>query len=219
MRIGLYGGTFDPVHCGHLDVARAAREALDLGEVWFVPARHPSHRAQPSVSAAHRFAMLALSTSGEDRMLVSDLEMDAPGPSYTIDTLDRMESQHPHLAGSLFFIAGADAFREIRTWRAYRALLDRWHFIVVSREGLPAAAMRRELPEFSARMVDAPCAVPASPSIFLVGSRTADVSSTDVRRALGDGRPAAGLVPGPVAAYAARHGLYRTTSQKENAQA
>jgi nicotinate-nucleotide adenylyltransferase len=218
MRIGLFGGTFDPVHSGHLDVARAAREALPLDEVWFVPARHPPHRAEPAVSAAHRFAMLALATSGEHGLLVSDLEMDVSGPSYTIDTLDRIEAQRPHLAGSLFFITGSDAFRDIRTWRSYRALLDRCHFVVVSRPGLPASAMRADLPEFSARMIDTPCAMPSAPSIVLVESKTTAVSSTDVRRALAAGQTSVGLVPEPVASYAARHGLYRARGQRENAQ-
>ena len=218
MTIGLFGGTFDPVHCGHLDVARAAREALSLDEVWFVPARHPPHRAEPAVSAAHRFAMLALATSDAQGLLVSDLEMDAPGPSYTVDTLDRLEARRPHLAGSLFFITGSDAFRDIRTWRSYRALLDRCHFVVVSRSGLPASAMRADLPEFSARMLDTPCTMPSSPSIFLVESRTTAVSSTDVRQALADGGTSAGLVPEPVASYAAKYGLYQARGQRENAQ-
>src|SRR6187549_2314720 len=90
--IGLLGGTFDPVHCGHLDVARAAQQALGLDEVWLVPARVPPHRTTPQASAAHRFAMAALAVSDDPTLRASDVEMESGGPSYTIDTLERLEA-------------------------------------------------------------------------------------------------------------------------------
>lgn len=209
MTVGLLGGTFDPIHTGHLDVARAARKALGIDEVWFVPARQPSHRAQPAASAAHRFAMVALALADEDGLLVSDLEMDTGAPSYTIDTLQRAEARFPHVRRPFFVITGADAFRDIRTWRSWEQLAGRCHFVVVSRPGMPAGDMRRAVPELAARMIDAPCAAPPTPSIFLVDAPTADVSSTGVRRALKVGGDLAGLIPGSVATYAVRHALYR----------
>ncbi len=218
MTIGLLGGTFDPIHCGHLDVARGARDMLGLDEVWVVPARVPPHRHRPIASAAHRFAMAALAVDGEQGLLVSDLEMEQAGPSYTVDTLARLDSRSAPAAHSFtFFIIGADAFRDIRSWRAYPQILDRCHFAVVSRPGLPAIALRSELAELAPRMVTAPCAAPSTPSIFLVDTPTAPVSSTDVRRVLSERGTTAGLVPPRVEAYIAKHRLYempRETPQR-----
>src|SRR5262245_23798250 len=123
MPLGVIGGTFDPIHQGHLDVARAAKRAFDLNEVWFVPAGTPPHRSSPMASPAHRFAMTALALEGEEGLLVSDIEMDAPGPSYTIDTLDRLAGRGIDVA-SLFLVLGADAFRDIRLWKGFPAVLD-----------------------------------------------------------------------------------------------
>jgi nicotinate-nucleotide adenylyltransferase len=206
--VGLLGGTFDPVHHGHLDVARAARHALGLDQVWLIPARHPPHRTQPVAPAAHRFAMVALATSGDPHLRVSDAEMDTDGPSFTIETLDRIERRRPSLRGSLVFITGADAFREIRTWRHWPDLLDRCHFAVVSRTGYPARELRTLLPELADRMHDTPCAATPSPGIFLIDAETAAVSSTDVRQALAAGNRTVGLLPETVAEYAVRHDLY-----------
>jgi nicotinate-nucleotide adenylyltransferase len=208
MTIGLLGGTFDPIHQGHLDVAMAAQQALELDEVWLIPARHPPHRTRPIASAAHRFAMAALAVTGHPRLRVSDVEMDVAGPSFTIDTLGRIETQRPSLTGSLCFITGADAFRDIKTWRLWNDLVSRCHFAVVSRAGCPAGAMRTAMPDLAARMFDAPCRLTPTPGIFLVDAETAQVSSTDVRRALQSGRPASGLLPDVVAEYAVCHGLY-----------
>ena len=206
--VGLLGGTFDPIHHGHLDVARAARRALALDDVWFVPARHPPHRTRPVASAAHRFAMTALAAPGEPGMRVCDAEMDTEGPSFTIDTLDRIEAQQPSLAGSLVFITGADTFREIRTWRRWQDLLGRCHFAVVSRTGCRAGDLRAFLPELARHMHDAPCTVTPSPGIFLIDAATTDVSSTHVRQTLAAGNRVSGLLPEIVAEYAVRHGLY-----------
>src|SRR5690349_1230639 len=136
MRLGLFGGTFDPVHAGHLDVAQAARRALALDEVWMVPARLPPHRVAPVASAAHRFAMVSLAVQDQDGLLASDLEMETPGPSYTSDTLSRLEQRGVALS-SVFFVIGADAFRDIPAWKDFPAVLGRCHYVVVSRPGQP----------------------------------------------------------------------------------
>src|SRR5215210_5249852 len=119
-RIGLLGGTLDPIHFGHVDTALAARAALGLTRVIVLPSRVPPHRPQPpGASAYHRFAMTALAVNGVDGLEASDIELDAPGPSYTADTLLRFR-QCSGLAGSqIFFITGADAFAEIATWHRY----------------------------------------------------------------------------------------------------
>ena len=209
MKLGLFGGTFDPVHCGHIDVARAARLALGLDRVWLVPARVPPHRPPPVASAAHRFAMTALAVASEDGMQVSDIEMDGPGPSYTVETLDRL-SAIGIAPASVYLVTGADAFRDVPTWRGYPKLLDRCHFVVVSRPGSPAPALREALPVLGDRMVEPSWQPAARPSIFLVDVPTAAVSSTDVRRAIRDGHSLSGLVPPAVAAHIARQQLYVT---------
>lgn len=206
--VGLLGGTFDPIHRGHLDVARAAREALGLDEVWLVPARHPPHRENPIASAAHRFAMAALALAEDDSLRLSDAEMERTGPSFTIETLDLLESRHPHLKGAFIFLAGVDAFRDIRTWRRWDELIDRCHFAVVSRPGDAARTVREDLPELAERMHDAPCALTQRAGIFLIDAQTAPVSSTSLRAALAAERPVDGLLPGTVATYAVQHRLY-----------
>jgi nicotinate-nucleotide adenylyltransferase len=206
----LVGGTFDPIHCGHLDVARAARLALGLDQVWLVPSRLPPHRTAPRASAAHRFAMAALAIADDPYLLVSDLEMETAGPSYTIDTLDRLE-RDGHPSRSICFVTGADAFRDIASWKAHRALLDRCHFVVVSRPGSSVIDLPDALPDLADRMVTGTPRFDGDRSVIvLVDAPTAAVSSTDVRHAIAGGRSLEGLVPKAVAAYIARHELYVT---------
>lgn len=213
-RIGVLGGTFDPVHAGHLDVARAAQAALSLDEVRILPSRLPPHRTPPQASPADRFAMVTLAVRDVRGFVASDLELHASGPSYTSVTLDRLAAQGVDTHG-LFFITGADAFRDIAMWKDYPTLLDRCHFVAVSRPGCPAPSLRAALPALAARMVDAPAAVPATPRIFLVDAPTAPVSSTDIRERIAGGRPIAGLVPPAVAAYIDAHGLYGSPTGHE----
>jgi nicotinate-nucleotide adenylyltransferase len=207
MRIGLFGGTFDPIHYGHLDVARAARTALALDEVWVVPACVPPHRTAPHASAAHRFAMAAIAIEDEAGLRMSDIEMESDGPSYTTSTLDRLEAAGIATC-TLFLITGVDAFRDIRSWKGYPALIDRCHIVVVSRPGAAATRVREEMPELSGRMHETPCTVPAAPSIFLVDAPTAPVSSTGVRHAIAARESLDALVPPRVAAYITRQALY-----------
>ncbi len=207
MRVGLFGGTFDPIHQGHLDVARAAQRALDLVEVWILPARIPPHRSRPHASAAHRFAMAALATAGDARLVMSDLEMDTDGPAYTATTLDRLAAGGLD-TGTFCFITGADAFIEIRSWKDFPALLDRCDFAVVARPGTPTDALPGALPELAERMEPATAAEAARTRILLVDAPTSPVSSTDVRRARAAGQPLAGLVPPAVAGYIERHVVY-----------
>jgi nicotinate-nucleotide adenylyltransferase len=208
-RLGWLGGTFDPIHCGHLDVAIAARAALKLDEVYLVPARVPSHRGAPVASADDRLAMVTLAAETRDWLRVSEIELQAPGPSYTMDTLDRLEARGTNLA-LLHVITGADAFAEILTWKGVPQLLDRCPFVVVSRPGHPAPALRQALPTLAHRMVDAIDGdFAARPSIFLVDAPTAPVASTDVRARASSRSSLKGLVPETVASYINRHELYQ----------
>ena len=207
MRLGLLGGTFDPIHVGHLDVALAACRAVPLDRVILVPSRVPPHRAEPRASTFHRFAMAALAAQVFDALAISDVEMHAEGPSYTADTLTRLAA-HGIDTRALFFIIGADAFRDIQSWKDFPAILDRCHFVVVSRPGVPAADLPGALPEIAARMHETPCATPTEPGIFLVDAMTSAVSSTDVRSRIAAGLPIDGLVPDAVAAHIRKHQLY-----------
>ena len=209
-RLGWMGGTFDPVHCGHLDVAIAARTALKLDEVYLVPAHVPPHRGAPRASAADRLAMVRLAANTRDWLRVSDIELALPGPSYTTDTLDRLQAQGTNLP-SLHVITGADAFAEIFTWKGVPQLLDRCPFVVVSRPGFPAPALRRVLPALAHRMLDAndDSDMTARPGIFLVDAPTAPVSSSQVRARASSGTSLEGLVPPTVESYINRHQLYQ----------
>jgi len=205
------GGTFDPIHCGHMAVATASRDALDLSAVLVIPSRLPPHRSvQPVASAYHRFAMAALAVSNEPRLEASDVELASDGLSYTADTLERL--QREGLAPSqIFFITGADAFEEIATWRRYPEVLDLAHFVVVSRPGHQLDALPARLPELAARMrpaTDAP-REPDTPLIHLLRASTPDVSSTTVRERLKRGQAITGLVPPLVEAHIVKHQLYR----------
>src|SRR5207248_10043934 len=111
-RLGILGGTFDPIHCGHVDTARVAESALGLTELLIVPSHTPPHRPEPVASAYHRFAMVALVVASRPRWRASDLELRTAAPSYTASTLDRLRSAG-YAATELFFIVGADAFAEI----------------------------------------------------------------------------------------------------------
>ena len=214
-RLGLFGGTFDPIHQGHIELVRAAHDALALDEVWLVPSNVPPHRPfRPLASSFHRFAMVALAVDAEKDarwLLASDIEVAAEGPSYTAKTLERLIASG-YERSQIFFLSGADAFAEIATWRDYPALLDRAHFAVISRPGTPAEAMREQLPALAPRMISVTGAVqlPPEPSILLIDAVTADVSSTDVRRRFEEGHSLGGRVPDAVERYARRHGLYRS---------
>ena len=208
-RIGLLGGTFDPIHTGHLDLAAAAERALHLTQVILMPANVPPHRPNPLTSSAHRFAMVALAVAGRRGWRVSDLELRHEAPSYTATTLRRLRERGyaPH---ELFFLIGADAFNDISTWRDFPAILDQAHFAVVARPGHGFAALREHLPALASRMIDATEGViPPTPSIFLVDSATADVSSTAIRASLARGEAIDGLVDPRVQQHIEQHGLYR----------
>lgn len=211
-RIGILGGTFDPVHAGHVRTAQAAREALGLARVLLMPSRVPAHRAAPPhASRYHRFAMAALAVQEVPALEVSDLELCGTGPTFTSDTLSRL-AERGLTRSQIFFITGADAFAEIATWHRYPAVLDMAHFVVVARPGHPPAGLRDRLPALSARMREAgpPDGDDDHPVIHLVNAATPDVSSSEIRDRLRSGGSIAGLVPAAVEAHIRRHRLYST---------
>jgi len=212
-RTGVLGGTFDPIHRGHLCVADVARRRLQLDQILLIPALSPPHRAAgPTASPFHRFAMVALACVGLPYLEASDIELTRPGPSYTFDTLRRLHAAG-HVASQLFFLTGADAFAEIATWREYPDVLSLAHFVVSSRRGLSATELPARLPGLASRMQPVAAEGGITPDetglrVFLLDCDTPDVSSTDIRARAGDGRSIAGLVPPAIDRYIRHHGLY-----------
>lgn len=212
-RLGILGGTLDPIHCGHLAAAVAARDAFNLSRVLVLPSRIPPHRpVQPVASPFHRFAMASLAVSGMPRFEASDDELRSEGPSYTADTLARQHVSGVR-ASDIFFITGADAFADIATWKRYPAVLDLANFVVVTRPGHTIDALADRLPALAPRMRPAGAETEpvATPSIYLLQAGTPDVSSTLVRQRLGRGDAITGLVPPLVEAHIHQHRLYTTT--------
>ena len=210
-RLGVLGGTFDPIHFGHLDAADAARSALTLDEVLFLPAHDsPLRPAQPYASAFHRFAMVALAIDRAPAYRLSDLELVRQGRSYTVNTLRAI-----HGAGwqpsQIFFILGADAFAEIAAWHAYPAVLDAAHFAVIARPGMRIETALARNPDVQARIRPAAASAETGDGtgIFLVQAHTRDVSSTSVRGRLSARESVSDLVPSSVTRYIAAHHLYQ----------
>ncbi|MDQ3459061.1 MAG: nicotinate-nucleotide adenylyltransferase [Deinococcota bacterium] len=188
-RLGLFGGRFDPPHLGHLLAAQEALEALALDEFWFVPAQTPPHK--PAVASAEdRFNMTLLATASHPAFRVSRLELGRTGPSYTFDTVMRVREGDP--GGKLFFITGADAYAEIETWHRAPELLEAVKMVAVSRPGYALSG----LPEFY------------RDKVTLLDRLKIDISSTEVRRRLSEGRSVRYLVPEPVESYLDKHHLY-----------
>jgi nicotinate-nucleotide adenylyltransferase len=210
-RLGVLGGTFDPIHFGHLDAAEAARAALELDEVLFIPAHDPPHKpGEPHASAFHRFALVALAIQEWPGYRVSDMELDREGASYTVDTLRALRACG-WSASHLFFILGADAFADIATWREFPAVLDLAQFAVIARPGCLLDDAAARTPQLRSR-VRAPASRAwideGGTAIYLVEARTRDVSSTTIRTRLAERKPIDDLVPAGVARHIIAHRLY-----------
>jgi len=209
-RIGVLGGTFDPIHFGHLDAAEAARTALALDEVLLLPSHDPPHRrSDPLASAFHRFALVALAITDLPGYRVSDMELTRPGHSYTADSLRAL-----HATGlqpsQIFFILGTDAFAEIATWREFPQVLGSAHFVVIARPGTTLDAAAARTPELHGQLHRAGDAMPqdGKTRIILVEARTRDISSTIIRARLAARQPIEDLVPATVARHIVMHHLY-----------
>ena len=217
-RLGILGGTFDPLHVGHMDVGDAAYAALRLTEMVLVTSNVPPHRPQPLTSVYHRFAMVAIAVQGRPGWQAADLELRHAAPSYTSRTLDRFHNRG-YEAVELFFVIGADAFVEIESWRDYPNILEAAHFVVVSRPGLPVARVSERLPHLGSRMVTDPARALSSevPLIILIDAPTSDVSSTAIRLRLAAGESITGMVPAGVQQHIEQHGLYTSTTRGRRA--
>jgi nicotinate-nucleotide adenylyltransferase len=206
----LYGGTFDPVHCGHVEVARHARDALDA-TIRLMPAADPPHRDAPGASASHRARMLDLAVAGEPRLQVDRRELRRSTPSYTIDTLHELRGE---LGGTapIALLIGADSLAGLPGWRDWEALFGLAHFLVAGRPGI---AIPADLPGPLVEFLDSRWA--ASPAdlhraaagrVLCLDQPLHAGSATAVRQSIADGLPWQDQVPAAVAAYIARHRLY-----------
>ena len=191
-RIGIFGGTFDPVHTGHIEAAEAVRRSLGLDRMLLVVANEPWQKEglRPVTPAEDRYALVVAATEGHPGLEPSRLELERGGPSYTVDTVDELHRAEP--GSDLVLVVGADVVADLPTWHDEARLRDEVTLAVVSRPGSPAAE-----PPPGWRSV----AVPVAP---------VDVSSTELRERLADGRPVDGLVPEAVMRCIRRRGLYAT---------
>lgn len=218
--VALFGGTFDPIHAGHIAVAQAAQRRFHLDAIYFVPSSHPPHKSKPALTPfIHRFSMVALACAGHAAFVPSLAEAPVDSAAshifYTIDTVRRFRREHPD--DRLYFILGADQFLEIPTWRQYESLLDACDFIIASRPGFRLDALRLVIPpEKLGRTAGTTGPASSDPhkiilrksEVHLLTTVSSHISSTEVRHRLAKHQSIHGLVPAPVEEYILGQALY-----------
>ncbi len=197
-RLGIMGGTFDPIHYGHLRVAELAREAFDLDQIVFVPNGRPAHKDNSTVSkAGSRLAMTELAVASNPHFACSRVEIDRAGPSYALDTVRGFRQLFPAME-TLYWIIGADTVREIPTWHLAAQLVQECQFIAVTRPGFDHANLQNPAND----------ALPAY--VSFLAAPGLEISSTDLRNQVRAGRSIRYLVPEAVEDYLRRHALYQS---------
>lgn len=197
MRIGLYGGTFDPIHLGHLILAEQCREQLRLDAVWFIPAGEPPHKPPGGrTPGRQRLDMIELAISGHAAFRALDLEITRSGPSFTVETLAQLHHQHP--TAEFWWLMGADALRDFPTWREPERILTLGRMAAVNRGGIESPETTAARQQFRDRIDDV-----EMPAITL--------SASDIRQRVATGQSVRYLVPRAVEVYIEQHRLYRPT--------
>ncbi len=215
-KLGIFGGTFNPVHYGHLAAAQEVSERLGLDRVLFIPSYLPPHKQETVPAASHRLEMVRLAVTGNPVFAASDIEMRRGGRSYTIDTVETLLRDHP--GSDLFFLIGLDSFLEIHTWHEWERLLTLCRFVVLSRPGYRFAALAelavvdQALPEQLAALdrgerKDAEARIGTS-VVFFLSVPLYDISSTGIRRRVREGQSIKYLLPEPVETYIIKNNLY-----------
>ncbi len=213
-RLGIFGGTFNPIHFGHLRAAEEVCEALALHHLWFIPAAHPPHKGAPDLTPFEvRLEMTRLAVGDHPVMAVSDLEGRRPGMSYSIETL-RLLREEVGPTWELYFILGLDAMLEIRTWKDYAQLFELCHFVVLDRPGydrrrLEEMLTRNVQPQFQALEGGAGFQHLSGYQVLWQQTTLLDISATGIRRLVRQGRSIRYLLPEPVRGYIINYGLYR----------
>ena len=197
-RVGLMGGSFDPIHLGHIAIAREARDALQLSHVLFLPSGRPPHKAHLGASPAQRLEMTRLAVEPLPWAQASDVEVCRQGTIYTVDTLQILSSQHPEAA--FYYIIGADTLLDLPNWRNTQKVCTLCRFICLHRPGVADEAIGTALEDLRSRY---------GAQVHLVPASGPDNSSTEIRRRVARGQSTEGLLPGAVRAYIDRENLYR----------
>jgi nicotinate-nucleotide adenylyltransferase len=219
-RIGILGGSFNPIHFGHLLLADELREALALDEVRFVPARHPPHKPEHDLAPPERrYAMTALAIRGHPQFAVSDVELKRSGPSYTVDTLEAFRRE-AELEATFFLILGSEIFLDFLSWKEPQRLAALARLVVVPRTGsgfnpdaIQAQKVLQELGQERWIRVPPDLPRPEPPSgVFLVAATSLPISASDLRRRARESRSLRYRVPEAVADYIAAHRLYQESS-------
>jgi len=217
-RVGLLGGTFNPIHNGHLAIARETREALELDRVVLIPTGDPPHKPQQGLAPArHRYEMVSLAIASDPRLALSDVEVRRPGKSYSIDTVRLLQTEYGKET-RLYFLIGLDAFLELSTWRDPETLLTLCSFVVLSRPGLSFQTLSAMplAPRLSqASLVDLDSGRAArlevsigSQSLICLRLTPSDVSASDIRAKIARGAPTGNLLPPAVESYILQHHIY-----------
>ena len=197
-RVGLMGGSFDPIHLGHITIAREARDALQLSHVLFLPSGRPPHKAHLGASPAQRLEMTRLAVEPLPWAQASDVEVCRQGTIYTVDTLQILSSQHPEAA--FYYIIGADTLLDLPNWRNTQKVCTLCRLICLHRPGVADEAIGTALEDLRSRY---------GAQVHLVPASGPDISSTEIRRRVARGQSTEGLLPGAVRAYIDRENLYR----------
>jgi len=199
MRLGIYGGTFDPVHLGHLLLAEQCREACRLDQVWFIPAGSPPHKPEHAITPGKmRAEMLEFAVAGQPEYTVSRREVKRSGPSYTVETLRELRQEHPE--DELFFLVGADSLADLPHWREPREIATLATLVVVNRGNAPLPQLESLVPHLGREAVD---------RILVVSMPGIDLSSSDIRRRVREGRSIRYMTPRAVEQYIRTNSLYR----------
>jgi nicotinate-nucleotide adenylyltransferase len=203
MRLGILGGTFDPVHFGHLLLAETCREQLRLDEVRFVPAATPPHKQNDEISDGDmRAEMLRLAVSGYPEFVVDRRELKRSGPSYTVDTLAEFATEFP--AAMLYFLIGADSLRDLLTWREPERITKLATLVACNRPGLPELKIEQVVKWVGPEIAD---------RILTLQMPGTDISASEMRARVRDGRSLRFLTPRAVEAFVVEHGLYHRTAK------
>jgi nicotinate-nucleotide adenylyltransferase len=204
MRIAILGGTFDPIHNGHLAAAQSVAETFQVDEVHLVPAFSPPHKASLGITSPfHRFAMVALATVSLDRFRPSTIEVDALEKRYTVQTLEAMKSAYP--GSELLFIVGTDMYRDIETWKDYRRLFELAHLVIVNRPGFP---FREDVAPFQVLNEKQTVTLPKEASVFYLPFVALPISSSEIRGIRKQGAEVSQWLPPLVWNYIERNKLY-----------
>ncbi|MFN7986138.1 MAG: nicotinate (nicotinamide) nucleotide adenylyltransferase [Thermoanaerobaculia bacterium] len=210
--LGVYGGSFDPIHLGHLLPVEEARVATGLDEILYVPAFAPPHKPQgPSASAFHRFGMCAVALEAYPHLLLSDFEASRGGTTYSVETLRHVRANHPD--SEVFLVVGSDSMAGLHTWREWREIVSDYRIVVVYREGTDYPDLREKLPAELAHRLAPLGARPRDEvadheTVFWAGNAPVTISSTWIRSALPSVQSLSESLPPAVERYARRHRLY-----------